>query len=136
MGMTVVVTRDVQGRYRGFLGSCMLELAPGVYTSPRMTKGIRERVWTVLDEWFSELQQGSLVMTWTESGLPGGQGVAILGTPAKEIHDFDGILLARRALSAIPEGPSTGSLKNEIVGRPLRALVSYLQSEVPPRERG
>jgi CRISPR-associated endoribonuclease Cas2 subtype I-E len=43
--MTVVVTRNVPDRYRGFLASCMLELAPGVYTSPHMNQSVRERVW-------------------------------------------------------------------------------------------
>lgn len=100
MAMTVVVTRDVEGRYRGFLGSCMLELAPGVYTAPRMTRGIRERVWRVLESWHGELQGGSIVMTWSEPGLPGGQAVRALGVPAKEIADLDGLLLARRPLSS------------------------------------
>ena len=30
MPLTMVITRDVEDRYRGFLGSAMLELAPGV----------------------------------------------------------------------------------------------------------
>ncbi|TVR13365.1 MAG: type I-E CRISPR-associated endoribonuclease Cas2, partial [Planctomycetota bacterium] len=30
MPMTIVVTNDVADRYRGFLASCMLEIAPGV----------------------------------------------------------------------------------------------------------
>lgn len=34
MPMTVVVTRDVPDRFRGFLVSVMLEIAPGVYTAP------------------------------------------------------------------------------------------------------
>ena len=38
--MTVVVTINVEARYRGFLASAMLEIAPGVYTSPQMTQGI------------------------------------------------------------------------------------------------
>ena len=46
--MTVIVTVNVEGRYRGFLASTMLEIAPGVYTSPDMTAGIRERIWEVL----------------------------------------------------------------------------------------
>ena len=41
MPMTVVITRDVEDRYRGFLSSVMLELAPGVVhcaqTEPRCT---------------------------------------------------------------------------------------------------
>ena len=45
--MTVVVTINVAARYRGFLASAMLEIAPGVYTSPNMTSGIRGRVWEV-----------------------------------------------------------------------------------------
>jgi len=106
--MTVVVTRDVEGRYRGFLGSCMLELAPGVYTSPRMTRAIRERVWTVIEGWHAELGQGSILMTWSEPGLPGGQAVRAVGVPAKEIADLDGILLARRPVSV-----ADGSLKNQ-----------------------
>lgn len=39
MPMTVIVTRDVAQRFRGFLSSVMLEIAPGVYTSPTMTRG-------------------------------------------------------------------------------------------------
>ena len=71
--MTVVVTVNVQGRYRGFLASAMLEIAPGVYTAPMMTAGIRERVWEVLVRWHAELGQGSIVMTWRD---PGGSGRA------------------------------------------------------------
>jgi len=44
MPLAVVVTRDVADRFRGFLASVMLEVAPAVYISPRMTKGVRERV--------------------------------------------------------------------------------------------
>lgn len=44
---TMVVTRDVEDRYRGFLTSVMLEIAPGVYVSPQMSQGVRERVWSV-----------------------------------------------------------------------------------------
>ena len=46
--MTVVVTVNVEPRYRGFLASAMLEIAPGVYTGPNMTGGIRDRIWEVL----------------------------------------------------------------------------------------
>jgi len=48
MPMTVVVTRDVESRYRGFLASVMLEIAPGVYVSPNLSAGVRERIWSVL----------------------------------------------------------------------------------------
>jgi CRISPR-associated protein Cas2 len=59
--MTVLVTRDLAPRFRGFLASCMLEVAPGVYTSPKMTRAVRERVWQVIQDWFAELGGGSEV---------------------------------------------------------------------------
>jgi hypothetical protein len=50
MPLTVVITRDVEDRYRGLLGSAMLELAPGVYAQPRMSAGVRGRIWAVVEE--------------------------------------------------------------------------------------
>ena len=64
--MTIVVTVNVEARYRGFLASVMLEIAPGVYTSPQMTSGIRGRIWDVLSRWYYELGQGAIVMTWRD----------------------------------------------------------------------
>lgn len=96
MSMTLIVTRNVEDRYHGFLNSVMLEIAPGVYTSPRMTKGIRERVWAVLDQWHAELRNGAVVMTWRDQGKPGGQGLAYLGEPPRELVEVDGMVLVRR----------------------------------------
>ena len=104
MPMTVVVTVEVAPRFRGFLASCMLEIAPGVYTAPRMTKAVRERAWTVLNGWFAERPKGGIVMTWRDQALTGGQGVATLGIPPKELHDVDGIFLARRLDAAVDSG--------------------------------
>jgi CRISPR-associated protein Cas2 len=98
MPMTVVVTRDVEDRYRGFLSSVMLELAPGVYTGPRLSRGVRERVWQVLSDWHGELRRGAIVMTWRETTAPGGQGVLMLGETRRMLVDIDGILLVRREL--------------------------------------
>ena len=36
MPMVLVVTRNVEDRYRGFLTSVMLEVAPSVYVRPKM----------------------------------------------------------------------------------------------------
>ncbi len=93
--MTVVVTVNVEGRYRGFLASAMLEIAPGVYTAPNMTAGIRERVWDVLERWYYELGQGSIVMTWQDSTAVGEQQVLSLGEPPKELVDADGVYLVK-----------------------------------------
>lgn len=56
MPFTVAVTRDVEDRYRGFLGSIMLELAPGVYAQPRLSAGVRGRILAVLADWHGLLR--------------------------------------------------------------------------------
>lgn len=94
--LTVVVTRDVEARYRGFLTSIMLEVAPGVYVSPVMTAAVRTRVWTVLSEWWFALGRGSIVMVWREANMPGDLRIETLGEPPKEIVDADGVLLVKR----------------------------------------
>ena len=43
--MAVVVTVNVEGRYRGSLASVMLEIAP------EMTNCIRGRIWDMLLRW-------------------------------------------------------------------------------------
>ena len=58
MPMTIVITRDVEARYRGFLASAMLEVSPGVYVSPDLPAGVRERIWKVLQDWFRSLGKG------------------------------------------------------------------------------
>lgn len=93
--MVVVVTNDVPERFRGFLASVMLEIAPGVYTSPAMTSGIRERVWSVLQEWFEAFRRGSIVMTWTDNSMAAGQAVRTLGLPAREFVELDGLFTTR-----------------------------------------
>lgn len=101
MPMVVVITRDVEARYRGFLGSIMLELAAGVYAHPRMSAGVRNRIWDVLNDWHSQLQRGSIVMTWADSAANGGLGLASLGEPPKQIVAHDAALLVRRAFREI-----------------------------------
>jgi CRISPR-associated protein Cas2 len=96
MPMTLVVTRDVEDRYRGFLTSIMLEVAPGVYVAPNLSAGVRERLWTVLDAWWTELRRGAIVMAWREPKAVGGIGLRTLGEPPKEIVDADGVLLLKR----------------------------------------
>lgn len=101
MPLCLVVTRGVEPRYRGFLGSVMLELAPGVYANPRMSKAVRERVWDVVCEWHAALGNGSIVMAWREAGAPGGLRVLTVGEPAKELIEFEGTLLVRRAARGV-----------------------------------
>ena len=99
MPMCVIVTRDVPSRFRGFLASCMLEIAPGVYTQPDMSASVRERVWTVLSDWWAYYGQGSVVMTWAAPSTPVRQGVLMLGDPAKALIEYDGLYVVRRELT-------------------------------------
>jgi len=93
--MTVVVTTNASGRTRGFLASCMVQIAPGIYTSPRMSRAVRERVEAVLREWFgAESPEASVVMLWADGTLPQGQGMLILGSPPYSLVEYDGLVLS------------------------------------------
>lgn len=96
MSMTVVVTRNVSDRVRGFLASSMLEIAPGVYTAPRITPAVRERIWAVLADWYPNEKDASVVMLWADSNMPGGQAVASFGTPPIKLVEIDGMLATHR----------------------------------------
>jgi CRISPR-associated endoribonuclease Cas2 subtype I-E len=94
--MTSVVTRDVADRYRGFLSSIMPEAAPGVYVSPELSKGVRERLWAVVSGWWSAMLGGSILFVWKDDAAPGRLALRSLGLPPKELSDLDGALLVRR----------------------------------------
>jgi len=96
VSMTVVVTRNVSDRIRGFLASTMLEVAPGTYSAPRISPAVRGRIWEVLEDWFPYETEASIVMIWQEREIPGGQAVRVLGSPPIDFVEMDGIILARR----------------------------------------
>ena len=96
MSMTVVVTRNVSDRVRGFLASSMLDVAPGVYSAPRVSPAVRERIWQVLNDWFPHEHDASIVMLWADVAMPGGQAVLTLGAPPIQFVEIDGMFTARR----------------------------------------
>ncbi len=96
MSMTIAVTRNVSPRIRGFLASSMLELAPGVYSAPRLSPAVRDRIWAVLEEWFLAEKDASIVLVWADANLPGGQNVKTLGLPPVELVELDGLIVAHR----------------------------------------
>ncbi len=98
MPMTVLVTNNAPPRFRGFLSSCMLEVAPGIYTSPKMTVAVRNRVWNTLCDWSSNYNNIGLLLTWPDSKEPGGQGLLIIGAPGVDLHEHHGLHLLRREL--------------------------------------
>lgn len=98
MSLVVIVTRDVADRYRGFLSSTMLEIAPTVYISPRMNAGVRLRIWNVLSKWYESEPNGSIVMVWRDMNETGSVGIANLGSPPRELVDIDGLWLTKRSM--------------------------------------
>jgi len=96
MSLTLVVTRDVTARYRGFLASVMPEIAPGVYVSTDMTKGVRDRVWRVVTDWWESAPGGSVVMAYPDAASTGRLGVRVLGVPPVELASVDGVRLVVR----------------------------------------
>ncbi len=98
MSMTVIVTRDVAERFTGFIGSIMPEVAPGVFTSPSLSKAVRERVWSVLSDWWSTRPGGSILMIARDDAAPGGLRILSLGTPVRDLADLDGVLVGKRKL--------------------------------------
>jgi CRISPR-associated protein Cas2 len=98
MALVVIVTRDVADRFRGFLASAMLEVAPAVYLSPRMNAGVRSRVWEVLADWYEAEPRGSIVMVWRDTNETGGIGIENLGSPPRELVEVDGLWLTKRNL--------------------------------------
>lgn len=96
--MTIIVTRNSPERVRGFLASCMCEISPGVYTAPRMTAGVRERIWGVLTDWFEPTPEHAILMTWSDPSVSGGQAILALGVPRQDLQDHQGVFLLRREL--------------------------------------
>lgn len=96
MPMAMVVTRNVEDRYRGFLTSVMLEVAAGTYVAPDMSAGVRARTWSVIADWWNTLRTGSIVMVWRDIQSVGNLRIEVLGEPPKEIVDADGVLLVKR----------------------------------------
>jgi len=95
MALVTIVTRDVADRFRGFLASVMLEVAPCTYVSPNMSPGVRERIWAVLSDWHAANASGSVVMIWRDRDATGGVGLAHLGTPPKTLVEVDGMWITR-----------------------------------------
>lgn len=99
-GATILVTRNVRERFRGFLASCASEVAPGVYVGFAMNAGVRERVWAVLESWWQLGDDASVVMVWPEPDAPGGVRVKTLGAPPVDLVEVDDIVLSRRDADA------------------------------------
>jgi CRISPR-associated protein Cas2 len=96
MSLTVVITRDVEDRYRGLLASAMLEASAGVYFSNGLSARARDKLWGIVSDWHGQLTRGSLTMLFADSSSDGGVSVRSVGLPARRPVRLDGALLMHR----------------------------------------
>ncbi len=93
MPMTILITRDVADRFRGFAASIMPEVAPGVFVAAELSRGVRERMWNVLTGWWDGMPGGSILLVWRDDTAAGRLGMKSLGLPVRTLADMDGVLL-------------------------------------------
>ena len=93
MPMTIIVTRDVADRFRGFAASIMPEVAPGVFVAAELSRGVRERMWNVLAGWWDGMPGGSILLVWRDDSAAGRLSIKSLGLPVRTLVDLDGVLL-------------------------------------------
>ncbi len=96
MALVTIIARDVAPRFHGFLASTMLEVAPNIFISPRMSPAVRSRIWQVMCDWHAASPVGSLVIMWRDVREVGGVGLAYLGEPVRKLVEQDGMWLTRR----------------------------------------
>jgi CRISPR-associated protein Cas2 len=96
--MTVVITRDVPDRFRGFLRTIFSEIAPGVFTAPRISQAVRNRIWKVMEAWHRgyDARAGTVLMIWPDEGAAGGQEIRSLGIEKVRLVEHEGLLLVKR----------------------------------------
>lgn len=98
MSMTVVVAIDVPDRYHGFLASALCEIATSVYVSAGLSIAVRDRIWSVLSEWYAAAPQGQITMVWVASKADGRIGLLQLGEHPRDLCWQQSTLLARLPL--------------------------------------
>ena len=81
----------------------MCEIAPGVYTGPRMSIAVRDRIWSVMEAWWEPGPEVAIVMTYPDDSESGGQAVRALGVPRTTLREHHGVFLACRALPEVEQ---------------------------------
>jgi CRISPR-associated protein Cas2 len=94
--MVIVILRNVPARCSGFLASCMLEIAPGVFISPHLSARVREQVWSVISDWFQQLGGSTILMAWKDASKPAGIAILSAGIPVREFWQVNGLYLTQR----------------------------------------
>ncbi len=99
MPLTVVITRDVEDRYRGFAGLGDARAGPRRLRAAADERGRARPHLGGGRGMAHRLRRGSIVMCWAEPASAGGLGLSVLGEPPKDVVAHDSTLLVRRVLS-------------------------------------
>lgn len=86
----VICISNTADRFHGFLRSIMLNPHPGTYVSRDLDKGVQERVWSVLSDWYECDMRGMIVMISLDKSKPMGLDILSLGSPKREIVELEG----------------------------------------------
>jgi len=106
MSTTLIATRNVSDRLRGFLASSLLEVGPGIYFGARLSPAVRDRIWSVVEGAWGSETEASVVMVWRDQKLPCEHAVKTLGTPPVSLVEHDGIILTHRHAAEPPGKPA------------------------------
>lgn len=87
--MVVICLTDVADRFHGFLRSIMLNVHPGVYVSMDLDTGSRNRVWTILEDWWNQEPRGQAIMIYRDKSKPMDMDFRILGGTKRPIVEYD-----------------------------------------------
>ena len=94
MSMTLVITNNVEDRFRGFILSCMPEVSSGLYISTNLNNTIRMRMWETLSDWHHSYQSGSIILIYEDKKSLGGIAIKSLGRTTKKLFDIDGFYVS------------------------------------------
>jgi CRISPR-associated protein Cas2 len=112
--LTVIVAERVPASLRGFLTRWMLEIHPGVFVGT-VSARVRESLWERLVVKRRKLTSAVLLL----HNAAGEQGFTMraAGTGSRQVADFDGLLLLRRAEKDSPaKSPSVGARAEQTPG--------------------
>ena len=88
----IIVLRNGSDRLRGFLSSSLIEIDSGVYLTNLESPRIRDKLWTVIEDWLEG--DGSAVMVFFDKSVPGRLAVRTVGLPHISLKVVDGLVLS------------------------------------------
>ena len=88
--MMVICVSNTADRFHGFLRSVMINPHPGTYVSRDLDKGVQERLWAILSEWYECDARGMVVMIRLDKSKSMGLDILSLGSPKREIVELEG----------------------------------------------